>query len=127
MGVVAAVKTKVSSVPAFRDLMLQTNASTPESTSRKRSKSKTKSKSKSKTKSKIDSSPPPTSTAVLEDDYGGAYVYRAIRQERVVLGWSQAPCARCPQFDFCKTGGPVNAGECEYYGEWLTHAEVKVE
>lgn len=121
------VMTMVNSVPAFCNLMSQTNTPASGSTSHKRSKSKSKSKSKPKSKSKIDSSPPPTSTAVLEDDYGGAYVYRAIRQERVVLGWSQAPCARCPQFDFCKTGGPVNAGECEYYGEWLTHAEVKVE
>ena len=52
-------------------------------------------------------------------DFGGAYVYRAIRQERVVLGWSQAPCGRCPQFDFCKEGGPVNPQQCVYYDEWL--------
>ncbi|KAH9077957.1 RNA polymerase Rpc34 [Lactarius deliciosus] len=48
-----------------------------------------------------------------------AYVYRAVRQERVALGWSEAPCGRCPVFDFCKEGGPVGPSECEYYGEWL--------
>lgn len=56
---------------------------------------------------------------VLDEDYGGAYVYRAIRQETVSLGWAQAPCGRCPQFDFCSEKGPVNPRECEYYGEWL--------
>ncbi|KAH8993574.1 RNA polymerase Rpc34 [Lactarius hatsudake] len=50
---------------------------------------------------------------------GSAYVYRAVRQERVALGWSEAPCGRCPVFDFCKEGGPVGPSECEYYGEWL--------
>ncbi|KAH8116270.1 RNA polymerase Rpc34 [Phellopilus nigrolimitatus] len=64
---------------------------------------------------------------VDSDDYGGAYVYRAIRQERVALGWSQAPCGRCPQFEFCKDGGPVNPRECEYYGDWLNQVEVAPE
>ena len=58
---------------------------------------------------------------------GGAYVYRAIRQERVDLGWSQAPCSACPQFDFCKDKGPVNPGECEYYGQWLKSGEFTLE
>ncbi|GJJ15272.1 hypothetical protein Clacol_009548 [Clathrus columnatus] len=39
-------------------------------------------------------------------------VYRAIRQDRVSLGWSQAPCARCPVFEFCHEDGPVNPKEC---------------
>lgn len=46
-------------------------------------------------------------------------VYRAIRPERVGLGWSQAPCARCPQLEFCEDGGPVNPKGCKYYGDWL--------
>lgn len=50
------------------------------------------------------------------DDY---FVYRAIRQERVALGWSQAPCGRCPVFDFCRDKGPTNPQECVYYEEWL--------
>ncbi|EPS93718.1 hypothetical protein FOMPIDRAFT_1170252 [Fomitopsis schrenkii] len=56
------------------------------------------------------------------DEYG-AHVYRAVRTEFAGgLGLAQAPCTRCPTFDFCKTGGPVNAGECVYYGEWLSVA-----
>ncbi|KAG8216061.1 RNA polymerase Rpc34 subunit-domain-containing protein [Butyriboletus roseoflavus] len=51
---------------------------------------------------------------------GGAFVYRAIRQERVALGWSQAPCGRCPVFDFCRDKGPTNPRECVYYEEWYT-------
>lgn len=49
-------------------------------------------------------------------------VYRAIRPERVGLGWSQAPCARCPQLEFCEDGGPVNPTGCKYYGDWLAQA-----
>ncbi|KIM92356.1 hypothetical protein PILCRDRAFT_810404 [Piloderma croceum F 1598] len=58
-------------------------------------------------------------TADLDDSFGGAYVYRAIRQERVALGWSQAPCGGCPVFEFCKEKGPVNPRECTYYEDWL--------
>ncbi|EJD07394.1 uncharacterized protein FOMMEDRAFT_164375 [Fomitiporia mediterranea MF3/22] len=60
-------------------------------------------------------------------DFGGTYVYRAIRQERVVLGWSEAPCGRCPQIDFCKDGGPVNPRECQYFGDWLARTEIALE
>jgi DNA-directed RNA polymerase III subunit RPC6 len=50
---------------------------------------------------------------------GGAYAYRAIRPEEPssVLGWAQAPCSRCPVFDFCKPDGPVNPRECTYFDE----------
>ena len=56
------------------------------------------------------------------NDYssGGAFVYRAIRQERVVLGWSQAPCGRCPVFDFCSDKGRTNPRECVHYEEWFS-------
>ncbi|KAJ4472265.1 RNA polymerase Rpc34 [Lentinula aciculospora] len=57
------------------------------------------------------------------DEVGGN-VYRAIREERVSLGWSQAPCSGCPSFEFCKSGGPVNPGECVYYGDWLAGGTV---
>lgn len=57
------------------------------------------------------------------DEVGGS-VYRAVREERISLGWSQAPCSTCPSFDFCKSGGPVNAQECVYYGDWLTGGTV---
>ncbi|KIJ16323.1 hypothetical protein PAXINDRAFT_168469 [Paxillus involutus ATCC 200175] len=91
---------------------------------RPRSKSKSKSKSSSKKASsskkvsvKSQRSPSPD----LNDTFtGGAFVYRATRQERVVLGWSQAPCGRCPVFDFCRDKGPTNPQECVYYEEWYT-------
>jgi DNA-directed RNA polymerase III subunit RPC6 len=63
----------------------------------------------------------------LDDSFGGAYVYRAIRQERVALGWAQAPCGGCPVFDFCKDKGPVNPSECTYYEDWLRAGTVAVE
>jgi DNA-directed RNA polymerase III subunit RPC6 len=63
--------------------------------------------------------------ASLDDKvFRGAYVYRAVRQERVALGWSEAPCGSCPVFDFCKEGGPVGPSGCEYYGEWLKRASI---
>lgn len=64
--------------------------------------------------------------AVMEDDYGGAFVFRAVRQEKLSLGWFQSPCGRCPRFEFCKEGGPVNPRECVYYGDWLDQAEVEL-
>ncbi|KAH7912496.1 RNA polymerase Rpc34 subunit-domain-containing protein [Hygrophoropsis aurantiaca] len=125
---------------------------------KKKSKSKAKSKRKSKSKKRNDlsseaSSPSESSSAKSKstttkhqspvpsaEQYdlsaGGAFVYRAIRQERVALGWSQAPCGRCPVFDFCKDKGPTNPKECVYYEEWLhvgvgksapTAAKVEVE
>ena len=56
----------------------------------------------------------------LNDSSGGAFVYRAIRQERVVLGWSQAPCGGCPVFDFCSDKGRTNPRECAHYEEWFS-------
>jgi DNA-directed RNA polymerase III subunit RPC6 len=70
----------------------------------------------------------PSPVAFLEDKMlGHSYVYRAVRQERVALGWSEAPCGRCPVFDFCKEGGPVEPSGCEYYGEWLKKATVAMD
>ncbi|KIK93626.1 hypothetical protein PAXRUDRAFT_828785 [Paxillus rubicundulus Ve08.2h10] len=89
---------------------------------RPRSKSKSKSSSKKTSSSKRVSfkgqkSPSPD----LNDTFtGGAFVYRAIRQERIVLGWSQAPCGRCPVSDFCRDKGPTNPQQCVYYEEWYT-------
>ncbi|WPH00871.1 Hypothetical protein R9X50_00370200 [Acrodontium crateriforme] len=39
-------------------------------------------------------------------------------------GWAgnaltQAPCGRCPVFDLCHDSGPINAGSCTYFSEWL--------
>jgi DNA-directed RNA polymerase III subunit RPC6 len=32
---------------------------------------------------------------------------------------TEAPCGRCPVFELCEEGGPINAGNCEYFQEWL--------
>lgn len=34
-------------------------------------------------------------------------------------GLVEAPCGRCPVFDLCEEGGPVNARTCTYFQEWL--------
>ena len=34
-------------------------------------------------------------------------------------GLSEVPCGRCPVFNMCEVGGPVNAEECVYFDEWL--------
>ncbi|KAJ7179336.1 RNA polymerase Rpc34 subunit-domain-containing protein [Mycena filopes] len=57
-------------------------------------------------------------------DGSGGVVYRAVNQEKITLGWSEAPCSRCPSFEFCKEGGPVNAKECVYYEDWLVAGTV---
>ncbi|KAI0059533.1 hypothetical protein BV25DRAFT_1049843 [Artomyces pyxidatus] len=56
----------------------------------------------------------PRSTSVEE---GSAYVYRAIHRERLAPGLTEAPCGQCPRFAFCREGGPVNPGECAYFGK----------
>ena len=51
--------------------------------------------------------------------------YRAIKEvdgeDGVELGngLTESPCGRCPVFEFCEEGGPVNARSCEYFQEWL--------
>ncbi|KAH8596725.1 RNA polymerase Rpc34 [Bisporella sp. PMI_857] len=32
---------------------------------------------------------------------------------------TEAPCGRCPVFDFCEEGGPVGPSNCQYFQEWL--------
>lgn len=34
-------------------------------------------------------------------------------------GLTEAPCGRCPVFNLCEEGGPVNARNCEYLQTWL--------
>ena len=88
-----------------------------------------KSKTKTKSKSKSKREPSPADDYMFDEDaLGGAHVYRAVHPERMGhFGLAQAPCGRCPVFDFCKSGGPVNPQECVYYGDWLGMAEVKAE
>ncbi|KAI9460653.1 RNA polymerase Rpc34 subunit-domain-containing protein [Boletus coccyginus] len=88
---------------------------------RPRSKLRFKSSSKKASSSKVPARRQKSPSAVLNEiPAGGAFVYRAIRQERVALGWSQAPCGRCPVFDFCSDKGPTNPRECIYYEKWYT-------
>ncbi|KIP03161.1 hypothetical protein PHLGIDRAFT_130315 [Phlebiopsis gigantea 11061_1 CR5-6] len=79
-------------------------------------------------RTKREASSPAAELAFDADAVGGAHVYRAVHAERMArFGLGQAPCGHCPVFDFCKTGGPVNAQACGYYGDWLDAAEAKVE
>jgi len=66
----------------------------------------------------------PIHTLFFDDTDGMSHVYRAVREERIRVGWTEAPCCLCPSFDFCKEGGPVNPQECTYYGDWLTGGSV---
>lgn len=51
--------------------------------------------------------------------------YKAVRQtitddgESGGNGLTEAPCGRCPVFNLCEEGGPVNARSCEYFQAWL--------
>ncbi|QRV84820.1 DNA-directed RNA polymerase III subunit C34 [Ceratobasidium sp. AG-Ba] len=78
--------------------------------------------SKSKKSSKTKREPSPVELTNLTDITAvtSSKVYRAIRPERVALGWSQSPCEACPQFEFCADDGPVNPRDCQYYSTWLT-------
>ncbi|MCJ1251321.1 34-kDa subunit of RNA polymerase III (C) [Trapelia coarctata] len=51
--------------------------------------------------------------------------YRSVRYGpgvdgvQVENGLTEAPCGRCPVFDLCEEGGPVNATTCIYFQDWL--------
>lgn len=34
-------------------------------------------------------------------------------------GFTEAPCGKCPVFELCEEGGPVNPGNCVYFRRWL--------
>lgn len=38
-------------------------------------------------------------------------------------GLTEIPCGRCPVFDMCEVGGPVNPENCEYFEEWFEGLE----
>lgn len=42
-----------------------------------------------------------------------------IEENAVGTGLTQAPCGRCPVFDVCRDGGPVNPQTCVYFDAWL--------
>ncbi|PGH08687.1 hypothetical protein AJ80_07808 [Polytolypa hystricis UAMH7299] len=56
---------------------------------------------------------------------GGAEQGQEGQEEELSLGpnaMTEAPCGRCPVFALCQEGGPVNAENCEYFGDWLKKA-----
>ncbi|KAJ7591308.1 RNA polymerase Rpc34 [Mycena floridula] len=85
-----------------------------------------KSRKTSKSRKRSSSPAPAPAPAFNFEDFEGApaFVYRAVKQERLSLGWSQAPCSVCPSFEFCKDSGPVNPRECVYYSDWLATGTV---
>ncbi|KAI5356530.1 putative RNA polymerase Rpc34, winged helix-like DNA-binding domain superfamily [Septoria linicola] len=42
-----------------------------------------------------------------------------IEEEAVGTGLTQTPCGRCPVFEVCKEGGPINPQSCVYFDQWL--------
>jgi DNA-directed RNA polymerase III subunit RPC6 len=38
-------------------------------------------------------------------------------------GITEVPCGRCPVFEMCEIGGPVNPNNCEYFDEWFLKIE----
>ncbi|KAI0784041.1 RNA polymerase Rpc34 subunit-domain-containing protein [Abortiporus biennis] len=96
------------------------DSDSPPPSSRSRSRSKSKSLKHSRSHS------PSGGGELFNIDSHSAHVYRAVHQESLLnFGWNQAPCGKCPQFDFCVTGGPVNPKECVYYDGWLGREEAK--
>jgi len=91
---------------------------------------------KKKNKSKKEPEETFTLTELTE---GTAVVYRALfeTQSTVGLGWTESPCAKCPQFEFCDGGtglstkgamdleeGPVNPRNCVYFEAWTDQSVV---
>ena len=38
-------------------------------------------------------------------------------------GATEVPCLRCPVFDACEEGGPINAATCVYFDQWFENLE----
>ena len=55
------------------------------------------------------------------DDEGYKSVRPTATDDASVIGngLTEAPCGRCPVFNLCEEGGPVNASNCEYFKAWL--------
>jgi DNA-directed RNA polymerase III subunit RPC6 len=58
---------------------------------------------------------------------GEARQIKAIREAEIKKlgngGITEIPCGRCPVFDMCEVGGPVNPNNCEYFEEWFAKLE----
>ena len=107
---------------------------------KKKSKSKSKSsKSKSSKKSsKKDESEDDKSESESDNENSNnnnnlsTNVFRAIKNVdyedlQPVVGWTEAPCGRCPIFEFCEENGPVNASNCRYFDDWLEGQNIEDE
>ncbi|KDR83354.1 hypothetical protein GALMADRAFT_1337821 [Galerina marginata CBS 339.88] len=71
---------------------------------------------------KLKSTKPSPSPGIVIDEFDtgfGGSVYRAIKEVPLIAGVTDAPCANCPSFEFCKEEGPVNPEDCVYYTKWL--------
>lgn len=56
---------------------------------------------------------------------GTKWGYRTLKQTMVSEDqrggvMSEIPCGRCPVFELCEEGGPVEPKECVYFNEWLS-------
>jgi DNA-directed RNA polymerase III subunit RPC6 len=55
-----------------------------------------------------------------EPSIGYKATRRTLRDEHELgSALTEAPCGRCPVFDICEEGGPVNPKDCTYLEEWL--------
>lgn len=58
-------------------------------------------------------------TEAMKNIMAGRNAADAVEDGDLGNGLSQAPCGRCPVFNLCEDGGPVNARNCEYFDTWL--------
>jgi DNA-directed RNA polymerase III subunit RPC6 len=58
-------------------------------------------------------------TEAMKNIMHGKSAGDAVEEDVVGNGFSQAPCGKCPVFNLCEDGGPVNARNCEYFYTWL--------
>lgn len=56
--------------------------------------------------------------ARLKEEEEGGEVPR-LGPEPLANGFVEAPCGRCPVFELCEEGGPVNPSNCVYFQRWL--------
>ncbi|KAI8898789.1 RNA polymerase Rpc34 [Globomyces pollinis-pini] len=47
------------------------------------------------------------------------WMYQAMRKRQFENPWTDSPCGKCPVFEFCKVGGPINPANCEYLTQWM--------
>lgn len=78
----------------------------------------------------LDSTEPTSKPAALMHDVP---MYRSVRlpfgydhNRGPGSAFAETPCSRCPVFDLCDDGGPINARDCGYFPGWLALAGAKV-